>query len=394
MKILFIHNVYQQAGGEDVVVKQEIELLRKNGHEVESVYFTNAHKESITAKLKFAFSALYNGDSYKKLLQVIEEFKPDIAHVHNFFFQASPSIFFALKKARVPVVFTLHNFRLVCANALLLRDNAPCELCVKKVAPIDGIKYKCYHNSRVDSTFVTGVSTLHKMLGTWQHKVDRYITLTNFSKGKFVNSSLNLQQESISVKPNFVFDHGTGLEKREDFFLYVGRISTEKGIEVVLKSFANTPECKLVIIGDGPIKPMLEQRYKDAKNIVFLGAKEKKDVLDFMKRCKAVVVPSLCYESALPLTIIEAFSTGTPVVASRLGSIADSILENYNGFLFKAGDADDLRKVIQAFDQLISGNDVYNHARQTYLRGYTPEVNYLLLKTIYDDVKAKCGINE
>lgn len=384
MKVLFIHNTYKHAGGEDVAVSQEIKLLRSSGHEVELVSFHNQPGSSIISKIKFAFSALYNFYSYEKLKKKIEFFKPDIAHVHNFFFEASPSIFFILKKKKIPVVLTLHNYRLVCANALLLRKNAPCELCVGKTFPLDGVKYRCYHSSVVESTIVTSISSVHKILATWTNKVDKYIALTEFSKDILQNSSLNLKKNKISVKPNFVFDNEFRKQERENFFLFVGRISPEKGIHILLEIFANNPGIQLVIIGDGPEKEILQKMYLEYKNILFAGYKGKNEVLLYMKRAKALVFPSIWYEG-LPFTIIEAFSTGTPVIASRLGSMAELITHNYNGFLFNIKDLLSLQSILLNFEQFAQKYNIYNNSRQTYLEKYTPEKNLSIILSIYNE---------
>lgn len=385
MRILFVHNTYRYAGGEDVAVKQEIELLEKNGHRVELVTFHNEVRSGIISKIKFASSSLYNRNSYKRLQKKIETFEPDIAHVHNFFFEASPSIFFILKKKKVPVVLTLHNYRLVCANALLLRNNAPCELCVSNTIPLSGIKYKCYHDSSIESAIVTGIASLHKILHTWTGKVDRYIALTEFSKTILYKSSLKLNKQKITVKPNFVFDKQAGQQNRDDFFLFVGRIATEKGVDNLLKVFGNNPGIRLVMIGGGPEKERLQGLYSSYKNIVFEGQRDKEEVLHYMKKAKALVFPSIWYEG-LPFTIIEAFSTGTPVIASNLGSMAELINHNYNGFLFNYKDLLSLQSVLLDFDNLTKTSDIYSNSRKTYLEKYTPEKNLAAMLSIYNEV--------
>ncbi|MBV4356369.1 glycosyltransferase family 4 protein [Pinibacter aurantiacus] len=384
MRILFIHNAYRQLGGEDVAVKQEMELLRAKGHSVELLNFNNEITEGGMSKLKFAISSIYNKRSYRKVRLIVETFKPDVAHVHNFFFNASPSVFFALKKMRVPVVATLHNYRLICANALLLRNNTPCELCVTKILPLSGIKYKCYHNSTVQSAVVTGISSVHKFIGTWKNLINRYILLTDFSKNVIINSALTLPNDKVTIKPNFVFDNGVGQDEREDFFLFVGRISIEKGIVTLLEAFSKHTKEKIVIVGDGPERARLEQQYQSFDNIEFAGQKSKNDVLNFMKKCKALIFPSIWYEG-LPFTIIEAFSTGTPVITSRIGSMKDLVNDGFNGFLFEPGNAAQLVEILETFGNRASSH-IYHNSRLTYLSKYTPDVNYEMLMTIYQQV--------
>src|SRR5437762_4639584 len=311
MKVLFIHNRYQQAGGEDVAVEAESRLLQEKGHQVQTIVFTNAAHPGIFEKAGAGWKAIYNGDTYRVIKKRIQEFRPDVVHVHNLFFVASPSVLFAADRLKIPVVLTVHNYRLVCANALLLRNNKPCELCVGKTFPLYGIRYRCYRSSMAETALVTAVTGIHKILGTWQKKVTRYVVLTEFAKSKLSNSSLHLQPGKFIVKPNFIADPGEGSARREDFFLFVGRLSKEKGVLLLLQAFSAMPGSRLVIIGEGPEKEFLQQQFANAVNVTFAGKLNKEEVLETMKISKALIFPSIWYEG-LPFTIIESFATGTP----------------------------------------------------------------------------------
>ena len=385
MKILFIHNKYKQYGGEDVAVELETSVLIEKGHEVKTIFFDNSPIHGLLAKIRSAFRSIYNFSSARKISKVILEFKPDIIHIHNLFFIASPSILYAASKHKIPVVLTLHNYRLICANALLLRNNQVCELCTQKKFPLAGIRYKCYRNSAIESALVTSITGIHKLFNTWQHKIHTYITLNEFSRSKLLHSSLNIPEGKMITKPNFVPDPGEGSTQRENFFLFAGRIVKEKGVHVLAKAFANMPESKIIIIGDGPEKTLLQEQFRSYQNIFFEGQMEKKLVTEYMKRCKAFICPSIWYEGA-PLTIIEAFATGTPVIASKLGSMAESITDGFNGLHFTAGDADDLCTKIRLLIEETANNSMfYLNARQTYLEKYQAAIHYNAILKIYEN---------
>ncbi|HET9744725.1 MAG TPA: glycosyltransferase family 4 protein [Chitinophagaceae bacterium] len=388
MRILFIHNRYKRYGGEDMAVESETSVLADKGHEVKTIFFDNNPIRGFGARVKAAFSSIYNFSSVRKVAGTIKEFDPDIIHIHNMFFIASPSVIYVASRYKVPVVMTLHNYRLICANALLLRDSKPCELCVNKKFPTSGIRYKCYRDSAIESGLVTTITGLHKVIGTWKNKVTAYITLNEFSRSKFLYSSLRLPPEKIITKPNFVADPGDGHEQREEFFLFAGRITREKGAHILTRAFANMPDQKIKIVGDGPEKKLLEQEFKHYPNISFMGHLDTQQVKDYMKRCRAFICPSIWYEGT-PLTVIEAFASGTPVIASRLGVLCESITDGHNGFHFTAGDAVDLEKKIEIFlRETANGKMLYNNARQTYLEKYHPEIHYRAILKIYENAIA------
>ncbi len=385
MRILIIHNKYKQFGGEDVAVESESSILIKNKHEVEILYFDNFPIDSHVSKITSAFRAIYNFSSARKVAKMILQFKPDIVHIHNLFFIASPSVIYAAHKHKIPVILTLHNYRLICANALLLRNNQICELCTQKKFPLAGIRYKCYRNSAMESALVTSITGIHKLFKTWQNKIHTYITLNEFSRSKLLHSSLHIPAGRMITKPNFVPDPGEGNIVREHFFLFAGRIVKEKGVHVLATAFASMPENKIIIIGDGPEKDLLQQQFSSYPNIFFEGQLEKEMVTAYMKRCKAFICPSIWYEGA-PLTIIEAFATGTPVIASRLGSMAETITDGFNGLHFTAGDADDMcAKIRLLITETENNSMLYRNARQTYLEKYHPDIHYNAILKIYEN---------
>jgi len=373
-------------GGEDTSVAAEMSLLGDHGHTTKILFYDNADMDTgLWGKMKAGISAIYNATSARILKEEIQSFQPDLIHIHNFFFQASPAVIIEAKKHNIPVVVTIQNFRLLCTNALLLRDNKICELCVNKTFAWYGIIYKCYNNSSLQSEAVASMAGIHKIAGTWRRSVDQYITPAEFIKSKLLNSSLKLNPGKVAIKRNFVQDVGeTPGHQRKNFFLFVGRLSMEKGLNVLLNSFLNLPDDELLIVGDGPYRESLINDYGRLKNIHFVGKKDKDEVISLMKECKSLVFPSIWYEG-LPLTIIEAFSTGTPVIASKVGAMEEMVIHDRNGLLFEAGNAYRLQEAIGIFNAFIrnSNYSLYEGARQSYLENYHPDVCYKTTMTIY-----------
>jgi len=382
MKVLFIHNRYQFRGGEDITVEMEQDLLESKGHQTRLLEFTNDAIRSLGARISAGLRSFYNPASAGILKEEIARFAPDVIHVHNLFFSASLSVLYEAGRANIPVVMTLHNYRFICANALLMREGQICELCIHKTFPLAGIRHKCYRSSSLESALVTGITGLHKSLHTLDKTVARLIVPSQFLKDKLANSSLSYPGSRTFVKPNFIPDNGTGPFPREDFFLYVGRLSKEKGIDILLECFLHRPDLQLVIAGDGPEKDKLLQAIKDTPSIQYLGQQPKEKIFSLMKQTKSLIFPSICYEG-LPLTVIEAFSCGTPVIASRLGAMAEMVVHGYNGLHFTKGDAQDLENCLQQFCRPDEIQTFYKHARESYEKKYHPDIHYASIMNIY-----------
>jgi glycosyltransferase involved in cell wall biosynthesis len=383
MKILLIHNKYkQEPGGESFVFQSEGELLSRHGHFVERLVFDNANLKTILDKCLSGLRILYNPTSAKELKKKIEHFNPDIIHVHNFVPLASPSIFYVAKKYNVPVILTLHNYRLICPSVTLYHKQKIYEKSINSIFPVEAILKGVYRNSRIQTAAVASMVALHNLIGTWRTKIDFYITLSNFAKEKFRESRLSIPEEHFVVKPNFVQDCGMGDAIRKDYFLYVGRFVEEKGIQTLLNA-AQLYNFKLTLIGDGPLRKMVENAARTNPNIRCLGFLDKISIINHMKKCKALILPSLWYEG-LPLALLEAFSTGTVVIASKLGTMAEIIQNKVNGLLFDPGNERDLAHKISEIDtQQEWAKCLADNARLSYLMHYTPEKNYSLLTNIY-----------
>ncbi len=389
MKILLVHNRYKFTGGEDAVFESEKLLLESRGHTVKLHSFSNASSNTFLERIKLAYNFIYNVESAKIIVRLIEEFKPDIIHIHNLFYVASPSILYAAHKCKIPTIVTLHNYRLICSGALLMRDNKPCELCVGKTFPIAGIRYACHRNSRLETALLTFVTGLHKILSSWSSKATYYIALSEFARNKFLNSSLRISPQKIVVKSNSVEDRGFASPmEREGFYLFIGRLSVEKGIMVLIDAFSNKQET-LEIIGEGPLTKYVEAKASTSSNIKILGYRDNTFVVERLKKCRALVVPSICYES-LPTAVLEAFATGTPVIISDIDNLNTIVENHYNGVHFKVNNAIDLYSVVSAFNK----NEILfpilcSNARKTFLEKYSHDVNYENLMIVYKSAMKK-----
>ena len=384
MKILFVHNRYQQAGGEDNVVAAEARLLADHGHDVELWSVDNKDLPAgLTGKIKTALATSYSPASRALAQGKLQSFKPDVVHVHNFFPQISPSIYDACLDEGVPIVQTLHNYRLICPGAMLMRNGKICEQCITG-SPYQAAWYGCYRGSKVGSLVVAHMVAQHRQQGTWQHKVNRFIALTDFAKGKFVEAGF--PADKIMVKANFVYDPLAESPRinpaTPGFALFVGRISEEKGIKTLLKAWSTLDDKTLLkVAGAGPLDDLLACK----NNIEALGLQNSDEISHLMQQAAFLILPSECYEG-FPLVLVEAFAHGLPVLASNLGSMADIIKDGETGLLFTPGDAIDLaRKVKWLLNNPLKAQELGENARRTFLEKYTPEQNYAELMAIYED---------
>lgn len=383
MRVLILHNRYQLRGGEDSVVEEESNLLRSHGVEIDQLIVDNESIHGFLQKSVTAFNTLYSWPARRIVEARLASFRPDVMHVHNFFPRLSPSVYDAATHARVPVVQTIHNFRLVCANGLLFRNGHVCEECLGRAFGWSALGHACYRESRVGSAVVSLMTSMHRGLGTWQNKVTRYIVLTEFMRELMVSPGV-LPAHRIVIKPNAAADFGTG-EGNGGYALYVGRLSPEKGVRTVLDAWKeNSPAVPLKIAGDGALRPEVEA-LSGGNNIEYLGPVSKERVGQLMRNALVLIIPSLCYEG-LPVVVPEAFSASLPIIASNLGSLGTLIAPGETGMLVPPGDAVSLRAAVNNLSEspaLLSQMRV--RARQVYEQLYSPESNLKLLLGIYED---------
>ncbi len=382
MKILVVHNYYQQPGGEDRCLEAEVALLRAHGHEV--VPFC-AHNDAIDGMSRWDAAArtVWSRPAYRAIRDLIRAHRPQVAHFHNTFPLISPAAYYAARAEKVPVVQTLHNFRLLCPNALFYRDGRVCESCLGKSVPWPGVVHKCYRGSLGASAAVATMLTAHRALGTWREAVDVYIALTDFARRKFIAGGLPAGK--VVVKPNFVApDPGPGTGAR-GYAAFVGRLSAEKGIDTLLKAWEQIGgRVPLKIVGDGPLAATVAEAATKVPGVEWLGRQPPDAVNAVIGEALAVVVPSRCYETFCRVAV-EAFAKGTPVIASGLGAMAEVVDHGRTGLHFTPGDAGELAAaVVRLAADAPEREQMRVAARQEFERKYTAAANYPMLRAIYE----------
>ena len=387
MKIIMIHNKYLVRGGEDESREAEERLLREMGHQIETYEDNNKRVEAL-GKIQVAAKTIWSTESYQAINLRLSKQKYNLVHVQNFFPLISPSVYYAAKAEGVPVIQSLRNYRLFCANYNFFRDGHVCEDCMGKLIPWPGVVHACYRDSRMGTAVVAAMQTVHRAMRTWSKMVDQYITLTEFARQKFIEGGL--PADKIVVKPNFVYPDPGGGEGKGEYALFVGRLSSEKGIETMLTAWKYLgTKIPLKIIGDGPLSQRVAEATKQISGVEWLGRRALREVYDLMGEAAFVVFPSEWYET-FGRVAVEAFAKGTPVVAANIGAIAELVESGRTGLLFHPGDAQDLAaKVEQILSQPAKLNQMRQEARAEFEAKYTAEQNYQMLMDIYEQVLSR-----
>lgn len=398
-RILQIHNFYQIPGGEDVVVRNEKQLLEEHGHQVFSYYRSNKelNEGGKVRKLLIPFTAVFSIQTYREVRKIIREEHIDIVHVHNTLMMVSPSVFYAAFSSGVPVVQTLHNFRMLCPAGSFFRDNVICEECVEHGMGC-AVKHKCYRNSKLQTMVSTAILKIHRFLGTY-YRVN-FICLTEFNRNKLL-SSLNPEKKIVDphrvyIKPNFTFAEGiipVERQPEEEYFLFAGRVEALKGIDIAIRAFEKLPDENLYIAGSGPMLEEMEAYVEEhhMENVKFLGYLQKEEMTEKFYHAKAVIMTSQCYE-AFAMTIAEAYSYGVPVIAGRVGNMEGMVKEGVTGVKFTYNSAEDLAKKVEEFNQMDLAA-LKESAREFYEKRLRPEDNYRKLMQIYESI-SKADKNE
>lgn len=385
MKILQAHNFYQHPGGEDHVFDAEYELLVNHGHEVSRYQADNDDISQMSAA-RAALATHWNGDTYRAIRRLLAGQRPDIVHSHNTFPLISPSLYYAAAAEHVPVIQTLHNYRLICPGANLYRDGHVCEDCVGSLIPSGAVLHRCYRNSLPASIVSASMLATHRVAGTWTSKVHTYLTLTNFARRKFIEGGL--PAEKVVVKPNFLRSDPEPGAGDGEYAFFAGRICEEKGVRTLLEAWRvlqsrSQPAISLKIAGEGPLLDWGRNFSADMPGIDWLGRLPHDQIMELTRSAHFLICPSLYHEGG-PLTIIEAFGCATPVIASDLASMNEFVADGINGFRFRMGDAAHLAERIEfllAHRELVPA--LRSAARLCYLENYTAERNYALLMNIY-----------
>ncbi len=393
MRILLIHERYQQRGGEDAVADAEAELLERNGH---TVFHYSRHnnelaRAGLVKTISAGINAVWASKAFHDMGELIEKHKPEVAHFHNTLPLISPSAYYACARHGVPVVQTLHNYRLVCPGATLLREGRVCEACLGKRVAWRAVTHACYRGSRPASSAVAALLTTHRALRTWQTKVDAYIALSEFARGKFASGGLPRQR--IVVKPNFVHPDPGPLQREQpgQYGLFVGRLSEEKGLRILLAAWKQMPrQIPLFIVGDGPMRQAIAAEIAELAltSVQLVGNASREGVFRWMRGASFLVCPSYWFEA--PLVIVEAFACGVPVIATGQDPTAEMVANLRTGLHFVPGDGADLAaKVEWAWTHPAEMERMGKAARLEFERKYTAERNYEQLVSLYRTLVAR-----
>lgn len=381
MRILQLHTRYREPGGEDAVASAEADLLRSVGHEV-------VRHEAINpgGPLRAAGAlalAPWNPAAAFRVGQLAARIRPDVAHVHNTWFTLSPSVITSLSRRGIPVVLTLHNYRLLCANAQLFRAGRPCEDCVGSTS-LHGIRHRCYRGSTLASTAAALTIASNRSLNTWSRGVDRFVALTSFARSLFVAGGL--PGERISVRRNCTVDPGLrrSAPSESQEILFVGRLSPEKGLDVALDAWAMGPPpgMRLVVVGDGPMRQELASRR--LPEVEFVGQLPKKEVTQRLLRARALVFPSVWYE-AQGMVLLEAMAAGAAVLASDLGGTAEVLGTSGQRPLVRPGDPRAWAQAMMGLLDPLAVDQAGRAGRERFLAAFTPELGLATLVRVYEE---------
>lgn len=388
LRVLLVHNHYQRAGGEDRVFEVEGHILEAYGHTVARLTLDNAAVETL-GRLRLAATTVWSAAGRRAVEAAARAHRADVVHFHNTLPLVSPAGYYGARAAGAAVVQTLHNYRLICPGALLHRSGAPCEACVGRAFALPGVVHGCYRGSRAATLAVAATNTVHGALGTWTRAVDRYVAITPFARDRFVEGGL--PADKIAVKPNpLAHDPGEG-EGNGGYALFVGRLDTGKGVETLLTAWeAHASLPPLVVVGDGPERDRVQAAAdRLGGRLSFLGWQDTEAVMRLVGDARVLVFPSELYEGGTPMTIVEAFARGLPVVASDRGAARGLVAEGVTGRRFVPGDPDALAAAVEG---LAPDADTYREmrraARRHFNAEFAPAPNHDALQRIYLDALA------
>ena len=384
MRVAMLHNRYRtgQPSGENTVVAQTVDLLGNSGHDID-LYVRNSDDIAEMGRKDRAllpFRSVWSFSAERDLTLLLQGQRPDVVHVHNTFPLFSASVLRAAHRLDLPIVATLHNFRLMCANAVLQRDGRPCESCVGKL-PLAGVRHNCYRGSRVQTLPLATSIGVHNMLRTWQRYVTTLVAPSEFVRGRYVAHGFDPDQ--IVVKPHAVPHSGEVRQGPGEAVVFLGRLEEDKGFADLLRAWDSTLGT-LVVIGDGPLRAEAEARAAQDSSIQVKGQLPWSEGMEVLRSARAVVVPARSYET-FGLVVVEAFAHGVPVVASRLGALAELVDDGETGALTEPGDPESLRKGLGLVTDPVTSVAFGERARQVYLDRFTPERDLAATERIYTD---------
>lgn len=344
MRILFCHNLFREIGGQNRFIQWEINELEKRGHEI--ILYAKDSRDieqySLLKKMLIPFECIYSQRSYKEVIKIIEKYNPDVAHVHNVFPLISPSIYYAIKKKKIPIVQTIHDYRILCPNGLFFTHGKICDTC-KYGNTYYAIRNKCLHNSYwISAIYALSIGFHHLIADTFRKQIDKYIAISNITASKMIEG--NISEERIEIKYSYAISKVyKQKEKVGQYFLFVGRHSAEKGIIVLLNAYLKLKGGNLKIVGQGPLTKELKNKVNNLNitGVEFLGYVSDNELSDIYREAFCTIIPSIWHET-FGVVANESFKTATPVIASRIGALPEIVEHYVNGLLFEPNNSDDL----------------------------------------------------
>jgi len=388
MRVLVLHNRYRQYGGEDAVAAAEADLLRTRGVDVCFIETDNDAdpRVDLAGALGLAFHSHWSKRWYEHVRQVCREFRPDVAHVHNFWMRLTPSVHAACHAAGVPSVQTLHNFRLFCLNAQFRRKGAACEDCLGR-SPWRGVVRRCYHDSLLHSALVARMIATSRANGVWTRDVNAFIALSQHARRQFIAGGI--PESKIHVRPNFAANAGSRRARpsSSESFVYLGRLSDEKGVGSLLEAWKRSGldgRARLSIAGEGPERGVLEKHAAELGiHVEFAGRVERDRALSLVSNARALIMPSLYLECS-PRAVLEAMSAGTPIIASRVRGLDETVHPD-TGLQFEPGNAAELSAAMRRlYDDPDLADRCGHAARAAWLERYTPDRHFDDLMSVYE----------
>ena len=375
MKILQVHNYYTNPTGDDAVVQEEYDLLVRHGHEV--IQFTKSNvilqEAGFMTKLGIATSLKSSGSVGLEFKSFLTRHKPEIVHVHNIYPLITPVVFEICKEQNIPVVQTLHNYRLLCVNTLFYRQGQICEDCMTKGLN-EGVKHKCYNNSRLQSYLMASSLKYHRKLDSWNRNVDAFICLSVFAKTKFIKGGIH--KNKLFIKPNFVAATAATIEY-QNFWFYAGKLEQQKGLDDFLEIVQESPNENFKVAGfvhDSTI-------FANLPNVEYLGQLTREGVMRYMAKCKGLLFLSRMYEG-MPMTIIEAYAHKKLVLARNIGAMTEMVKDDYSGTLFN--EVEELKEKLIAYNDMEKCKQQGLYAHGLYKDNYSEGKALKNLLSIYN----------
>ncbi len=393
MKVLQLHNRYRVPGGEDAVVKRERDLLERHGHQVIVLERANEEMDGWPAWRRALLPAttMFSLRSYREVLEICRRERPDVAHIHNVFFLLSPSVYYALNRAGVPIVQTCHNFRFLCANAIFLTGGRLCERC-KAGNYFHAVAHRCYRDSRAQSLMLALTLAAHRYLGRWWEKMDAFIALSEFSRCKLIEGGL--PSDRMFLKPHFLDNPPAPCFESDDYAVLMSRLHQEKDVATAVEAFRDVRGLRLLVLGDGPLRGALEEQARQAGlgHVEFRGFIAGELRFDLVRRARMLLLPSRVYEN-FAVSVLEAYAMGKAVVASRIGAVTELVQDGVTGLLFEPGNAADLaEKVNRLRADPVLAAELGRNGRRRFDEDYNADSNYRHLTQIYRFARRRRGL--